>query len=224
MRKTEYKAGDKIKGCVYINEEAPNSPFVRRAKFLCHCGKEFIVGINALKNGKSKSCGCVYKSSRRTCNFIHGHAAGAETTEYKSWVAMKDRCHNPNNEFFGDYGGRGISVCERWTNSFQNFLEDMGLKPSPKHSIDRFPDVNGNYCPENCRWGTKSEQANNKRSSIKVEYNGETKTIAEWAISTGIRYKTLHKRLQYFKWDISQALVNKKHYGGPYHNSRNKIQ
>lgn len=100
---------------------------------------------------------------------------------------MKLRCTNPNNHAYKDYGGRGIKVCDRWINSFENFLADMGERPSKEYSIDRI-DVNGNYCPENCRWATRTEQCNNRRSNIRIEYKGETHTLKEWCDIYDMKY------------------------------------
>ena len=107
---------------------------------------------------------------------------------------MKTRCSNPNDKHFDEYGGRGIKVCDRWLNSFENFLADMGEKPSPSHSIDRIK-VNGNYEPGNCRWATPEEQARNKRDNRLVTYHNETKCVTEWARELGVWHGVLIKRL-----------------------------
>jgi hypothetical protein len=107
---------------------------------------------------------------------------------------MKERCANPRHKDFGNYGGRGIVVCERWRDSFDDFCTDVGEKPTPKHSLDRYPNVNGNYEPSNVRWATAKEQAGNKRPlPVKkfVTYQGETDSIRGWATRLNVKYKRL---------------------------------
>lgn len=125
----------------------------------CDCGQERVVIGQNLRRHQQKSCGCL-DLERKT---IHGAARNGKTTgEYNSWKAMRNRCYRKGNNFYKEYGGRGITVCDRWLHSFENFLADMGERPSPKHSIER-EDVNGNYTPENCHWATMSEQIANQR-------------------------------------------------------------
>lgn len=125
----------------------------------CECGKTKIIAEPSLKKGLTKSCGCLAKE--------HGHNmtkhGRTRTSEWFSWQSMKARCLNPNHIKFKNWGGRGIKVCDRWINSFENFFKDMGPRPSLKYSIDRFPDNDGNYEPSNCRWATMKQQNNNTR-------------------------------------------------------------
>ena len=109
---------------------------------------------------------------------------------------MKDRCYNPRYKTFHSYGGRGIAVCQQWVNSFERFLADMGPKPSAKHSLDRFPDKDGNYEPGNCRWATTKMQNRNKRNSRTMTINGITKSVADWAEANGLANKTVKARLR----------------------------
>lgn len=107
------------------------------------------------------------------------------------WRGMLSRCHNLGNEAYEHYGGRGITVCDRWRNSYDAFVVDMGLRPGPEYSLDRI-DVNGNYCPENCRWALAKVQANNTRSTKKVYFQGQLKSLARWAVLLEVEVGLLH--------------------------------
>lgn len=138
-------------------------------------------------------------------NMIHGHTRnGIETPEYRSWESMRRRCLNKDHEYYYNYGGRGVKICKRWM-LFENFYADMGPRPSLNHTLDRYPDINGDYKPSNCRWATKKQQANNRRSNIVVEYNGEKKNLKEWSEHLGVSYKLIHKRINTFGWTIEEA-------------------
>jgi len=126
---------------------------------LCDCGKLRFVPTQDLVAGKTKSCGCWSRDQASALNYKHGLSG---SREYTIWSAMKNRCHNPNDEFFRDYGARGIRVCEKWRSDFSAFYGDMGARPSPRHSIDRINN-DGNYEPQNCRWASPLEQSSNRR-------------------------------------------------------------
>lgn len=153
--------------------------------------------------GKQVSCGCLNREIAAERRLTHGHARNGATREYSSWAAAKTRCTNPNTAQFKDYGGRGIRMCDRWLNSFEAFLEDMGPCP-PGHSIER-KDANGNYEPSNCRWASPREQANNTRASRYIEVAGERMTVAEASRKAGIPAHVVYGRLNN-GWSVERAL------------------
>jgi hypothetical protein len=118
------------------------------------------------------------------------------TPTYKSWMKMKERCSNPNAMQWKWYGGVGIKVCDRWMNSFEAFLADMGERPSLDHSIDRYPDQNGNYEPENCRWATRQEQIDNQKKTIWVVIDGKRRTLRSVCKDRGLNFLRVYGRLQ----------------------------
>lgn len=172
----------------------------------CDCGTEKTVERGNLMAGRTKSCGCL-NAEMRSARSTHGQTTGfRETRAYKSWCGIKDRCCNPKNSRWSDYGGRGISVCERWRASFENFLADMGDCP-PGYSIDRYPDVDGNYEPGNCRWATDDEQRTNKRDSHFLEHDGLRLTISQWSTRTGLDQQVIWARIKTLKWGTARALT-----------------
>lgn len=178
-----------------------------QSKWLCECvcGKvTSVLGPN-LRLGTSKSCGCKRNELLSTARTRHGESRrGHRSPEYIAWWSMVARCCNPGHTSYADYGGRGISVCESWRISYEAFLHDIGRRPSKKHSLDRI-DVNGNYCLENCRWATHTQQCRNRRSNTFVECFGERRTIVEWSEVTGLSRLLIANRLR-AKWDAERAL------------------
>lgn len=161
----------------------------------CECGSKRIVEGFRLRKGLSRSCGCGDGSER------HGLS---KIPEYYLWKAMKRRTDNPNDQQYHSYGGRGIKVCQRWQDSFSCFLEDMGMRPSPAHQLDRI-DNDGPYSPENCKWSTRHEQCRNRRTNVLLTHNGQTKPLLDWAMEYGIRRETLTYRVKK-GWSTKRAL------------------
>mgnify|MGYP001582451830 CR=1 len=160
----------------------------------CECGAMTTVAGTQLRRGHTRTC------SRRCGHTRHDMA---RTPEYRAWQAMKDRCYNSHNARFSDYGGRGITVCDHWRNSFAHFLADMGPRPSPKHSLERIDNDLG-YCPENCEWATPREQANNRRTCRYITHDGRTQCVTAWARELGIRQNTFDARVK--KWGSERAI------------------
>lgn len=159
----------------------------------CICGATKQVSGVHLSGGRSRGCGCVRPSGRDNPRFKHGKS---NTAEHNIWMRMLNRCANENYSEWHLYGGRGIAVCDRWVESFENFLADMGPRPSPRHSIDRFPDNDGNYEPANCRWATPKQQGRNVRKNLIVDLDGRKVSLAEACEATGINYGAAKYRLK----------------------------
>ena len=147
----------------------------------CFCGGLRWVLSDSLAAGQVKSCGCLRNKNARSKHPL-----------YNTWLMMNARCSIPSQPNFHRYGGRGIRVCERWRN-FQNFLQDMGSKPSPKHTLDRI-NSDGDYEPSNCRWATKEEQSSNTSRNRRIQYRGVSKTISQWARFLKVTFDWLHYR------------------------------
>lgn len=134
----------------------------------------------------------------------HGQS---NTKEYYAWQKLKERCLNTKAKNYKDYGGRGITVCDRWKDSFENFIEDMGLSPSKKHSIDRKNNELG-YYKENCRWADSTTQNRNTRTNFYVTFNGKTKLLIEFCEELNISYNMVYKRIKERNWTVEEALTN----------------
>jgi len=145
----------------------------------CDCGTERLTTGRVLRDGQSRSCGCLMKELASKRFQTHGQTHSG--FGYSNWNAMIQRCTNPNSSGYPKYGGAGISVCDRWLHSFEFFFQDMGPKPSPKHSIDRFPNKNGNYEPGNCRWATQKQQLGNVNKNVWIEHKGKKMILSDWA-------------------------------------------
>lgn len=164
--------------------------------FRCDCGTEKEIRGTHVRSGKTSSCGCYGVRSP----IVHGLS---RTPEHAVWAAMLARCRDPNNVNFHRYGARGIRVCARWA-LFENFISDMGNRPSKDHSLDR-KDNDGDYTPDNCRWATRTEQQRNMRGNHFIEYRGKRMTIAEAAAIVGVDPSTMWRRIA--NWTVEQALT-----------------
>lgn len=170
---------------------------------VCDCGKTVTPLIYAVENGKVVRCG----SCTRVIKNKENGKGVTKLPEYKIWIGIISRCENNKTKDYHHYGGRGITISKEWRHDFKLFLNDMGNRPTPKHSIDRI-DVNGNYEKSNCKWATQSEQRNNTRSSIFIEFNGIKKTAYYWSLETGLKATTISER--YRKgWPVEKVLCNK---------------
>ena len=160
--------------------------------FKCDCGNKKVICIGNVRNGHTRSCGCLQKEiAKKICENGRTHGM-CKTSVYKSWTGLKDRCLNKNCKSYEDWGGRGITVCDRWL-KFENFYKDMGECPKNK-SIERI-DNNKGYYKKNCKWATRKEQANNKRNNHLIMFKGKTKTIAQWAEELNINPGTLYSKV-----------------------------
>lgn len=174
----------------------------------CDCGAEIKLVGYSLKRGTTKSCGCLKKEFATEYAKKHGMTG---TAEYISWTQMLARCRNENNDAYPRYGGRGIKICGRWLESFENFYTDMGERPNKEYSLDRIEN-NSNYEPDNCRWATPTEQANNTRENIYLLFEGEKLTISEWERKQKMKRGTLWNRLYILKWPLSEAILTPVNY------------
>ena len=163
----------------------------------CDCGKECIISGFRLRNGHTKSCGCILSCRNGL----------SKSGSYRSWKAMIERCNNKNVPHYARYGAKGIKVCDRWYKSFENFYADMGERPEGK-TLDRI-DGNGNYELSNCRWITPKEQAKNKKSGCFISAFGQTLRLSEWAEKTGIGWSTIRCRIIRLNWEPEKALSKK---------------
>lgn len=176
-------------GMLTVVHKLGNSLFI----FSCDCGNQnFIRNGRDIKGGKIKSCGCVFHNM-------------TNSIEYQSWKSMKERCYGEYNKDYHNYGERGIRVCDEWLTSFKNFYHDMGPRPSKNYSIDRINN-DGNYCPENCRWATAKEQANNQKTNRIIEYDNKKYSVKQFTEKIKISTNTFYTRLK-SGWTISQMAM-----------------
>ena len=172
-----------------------------KVECVCDCGNTKPIRWDHLKYGETLSCGCLHTEMLQRRNTIHGQSS---TRTYKIWTGMRTRCNNPKCKAYPNYGGRGIKVCERW-DSFENFLEDVGEIPKGME-IDRINN-DGNYELGNVRVATRKINVANRRNTLTVEIDGQTKTLAEWCENNGVNYKTAHERMRR-GWTPQEAVAS----------------
>lgn len=168
---------------------------------ICSCGNLWSRMLTSIKNNNTKSCGCFNKEQTAKKHKTHNLSG---IPEYNTWTCMKDRCSNSKCPSYHNYGGRGITVCEEWINSFETFITDMGRKPSKQHTIDRI-DNNLGYFKENCRWATWKEQNNNRRDARIIIYQGKSKNMKEWCEELNLNYSVTWIRLTKLNWTVEDA-------------------
>jgi hypothetical protein len=203
-----FNPGDQVKHLTII-ERIPDRGGHPYYLCRCKCGKTKTVRISTVISGNVNGC--------NSCSKIkHGHnQVGQMSSEYKSWESAKQRVTNPNCEGYESYGGRGIAMCDRWLESFSEFLKDMGPKPSPHHTIERLDSDDG-YYPGNCVWATLAEQNRNKKGVIRITHNGKTQCAAEWERELGFRDGAIREKLSKgltFEQAIARPITNERKEG-----------
>lgn len=169
----------------------------------CDCGKEVVKNGRLLRDGRTQSCGCYRKEKISEIKTTHGDSRTSRV--YSIWNGMHARCYNPRNRSYKNYGGRGISVCERW-HVYENFRADMGASHRGELSIDRYPDKNGNYEPSNCRWATHKQQSRNQRTNRLIPFMGETLNLSAWAERMNVPSERIRNRLD-SGWIVDRAMT-----------------
>lgn len=171
---------------------------------LCRCGKQVTAIGSKLRNGHTKSCGC-YKIDRLISRSVtHGHSRKNRSPEYKIWCSIKQRCYNPQNPHYKNYGGRGIKMSDSWYHSYEKFFSDIGKRPKG-HSIERV-DNNGDYSKENCKWIPFSDQGCNKRNTILVPiHGGKMVSLRRYAEINKLNYLMLYRRFRLWGWGLEAA-------------------
>jgi len=166
----------------------------------CDCGKV----INHVRPGHSESCGCIAKELVAARCTKHGMRY---SPEYNAWHAMISRCYRRKDKSYKNYGGRGIKVYSEWRRSFKSFFDHVGRRPSEDHSLDRFPDNNGDYKPGNVRWATLIEQSSNKRTNHTVVVGTRRLTLAQWSRESGVSEAAMRYRIKKLGWDPIRAVT-----------------
>lgn len=202
-RKSKIKSGDKFNRLTVIEFKGMNGNHQRMWLCNCECGNQTTVRATNIFNGAVKSCGCINNEIRIKRLYKHGKS---RTSEYWIWASIKTRTNNITDCNYYKYGAIGIKMCERWFNSFENFIEDMGERPSKKHTIDRINN-NGNYEPSNCRWATWEQQSTNKRTTRFFIIEGKQYVLRDVCTLLNIPHSTLRNQL---KTKTIEQIINTK--------------
>lgn len=194
-KRHDITAGDRFNRLVFLREAERSKTDNRRSGwFRCDCGIEKAARLDRVVSGKILSCGCFQRERASEVKTTHGHTKnGKIPRSYGIWFDIKRRCLDPDNHAYKDYGGRGITICDRWL-KFDKFLEDVGEPPSGL-TLDR-KDNNGNYEPGNVRWSTRKEQANNRRSNRIIEHQGKRQNVATWCEELGLQRQKIYARIK----------------------------
>lgn len=171
----------------------------------CECGNQKVCNTSDLSTGNTSSCGCLRKETTAKIGKNNATHGVSKLDGYKIWSHMVDRCTNPECDKYENYGGRGIIICDRWLNSPETFISDVGPRPSPEHSIDRI-DNDGNYEPGNVRWATQTEQVRNRRVTTRVWYQGRSWALIELSETLNVSYDALRYRVVQKQLSIEEAL------------------
>lgn len=199
VKRSVIVAGDRI-GRLVASEYAPfknaKGHTIRAWRCVCDCSNTKVIREGHLKTGATQSCGCMLSDCSRVRSTVHGQAIhGSRPDEYVIWQAMIRRCETPGHIGYSRYGAKGVTVCERWRSDFEAFLADVGPRPSKHHSLDRYPDNSGDYEPGNVRWALWIEQAENRRHTIWVDYEGERMPLARATERAGVKYMAVYSRM-----------------------------
>lgn len=172
---------------------------------VCDCGNKTVSFSNGLRNGSATSCGCLSRQRFSELGKSKRKHGLSRSKIQDAWLHMKQRCYSKRSDQYKNYGAKGIKVCDRWKESFENFVADMGEPPSRLHTLERI-DTRGNYEPENCRWATVKEQQRNRTNNLVIEIDGMRKCLAEWCEETNTGYQKAYARIKKLGWNPRDAI------------------
>ncbi len=190
----------------FLREMEPLSGYRRFIECACTCGNTLAVQLASVQSGNTVSCGCYRQKVSGDSKRTHGLSG---IPEHGIWKGIIKRCYNQNAIGYENYGGRGIKIADCWRSDFPAFFAYVGPRPSPRYSIDRYPDTNGNYCPGNVRWATDAEQSRNTRRNVWLTIDGSTMVLQDWADELGVEGKLARSRIAH-GWPPEVALKSPK--------------